>query len=384
VRVDVAELRQIADSLFTECARLEATVHELAGHEFNVNSTPQLRTVLYDELQLTPGRKTKTGYSTDAATLESLRDDHPIVEALLEYREAEKLRSTYGESLLTEVADDGRIHATFRQTVARTGRLSSERPNLHNIPVRTEGGRRFRRAFVPADGWRMVVADYDQIELRVLAHLSGDPGLREAFDTGSDIHRTVASGIYGVPADEVTREQRERAKMVSYGLAYGMEAFGLARRLSTGVEEASEIMGAYFGAFPDVRAYMEATVAEARVRGFTRTALGRKRPLPELNDRNYQRRQAAERQAMNAGIQGLAADIFKTALVRLDHALEEGGHEARLILQVHDEVIVEAPPAEEADVCRLTASALTGAAELSVPLEVSLKTGTSWDDAKGG
>ncbi len=305
VAVDAVELRRITDELIADTQRLEAALWELAGHEFNVNSTKQLRTVLYDELGLTPGRKTKTGFSTDAATLESLRDVHPIVETLLTYRELEKLRSTYGESLLAEVAQDGRIHASFRQTVARTGRLSSDRPNLHNIPVRTEAGKRFRRAFVPRAGCRFLVADYNQIELRVIAHLSGDPGLLEAFRSGTDIHQAVAAGVYGVPLDEVTHTQRERAKMVSYGLAYGMEAYGLSRRLSIGVDEANEIMTRYFGAFPEVRDYMDQTVAEARRVGYTRTALGRVRPLPELSDSNFRVRQAAERQAMNAGIQGL-------------------------------------------------------------------------------
>ncbi|HUZ10980.1 MAG TPA: DNA polymerase I [Acidimicrobiales bacterium] len=384
IGVDTGELRRIADELAADVKALESEIHRLVGHPFNVNSTPQLRTVLYDELGLTPGRKTKTGYSTDAATLESLRDAHPVVETLLRYREVEKLRSTYGEALLAEVAADGRIHASFRQTVARTGRLSSDRPNLHNIPVRTEGGRRFRRAFIPAEGFRFLVADYDQVELRVIAHLSGDPGLVEAFRTGADVHRAVASGVYGVPAEEVTRTQRERAKMVSYGLAYGMEAFGLARRLATGVDEANEIMSRYFDAFPQVKRYMEQTVAEARARGFTRTELGRKRPLPELADRNYRVRQAAERQAMNAGIQGLAADLFKAALVRLDGSLESGGLASRLVLQVHDEVIVEVAGGEDDTVAGLTESALIGAAELSVPLRVSMAWGDSWAAAKGG
>jgi DNA polymerase-1 len=384
IRVDAAELRRIADELVGECDRLEERIQEFAGHEFNVNSTPQLRTVLFEELGLPPGRKTKTGYSTDANTLEGLRGQHDIIGALLEYREVEKLRSTYGESLLAEVAEDGRIHASFRQTVARTGRLSSDRPNLHNIPVRTEAGRRFRRAFIPAEGMCFLVADYDQVELRVIAHLSGDPGLVEAFTTGADIHRTVAAGVYGVAPGEVTKAQRDRAKMVSYGLAYGMEAYGLSQRLATSVEEASEIVARYFGAFPQVRQYMEGTVAEARDRGFTRTELGRKRPLPELSDRNWRVRQAAERQAMNAGIQGLAADLFKTALVRLEAAFEAAHLESRLVLQVHDEVIIEGAPGEEQVVEELTARSLTAAAELSVPLEVSMAWGDSWDDAKGG
>jgi DNA polymerase I len=315
--------------------------------------------------------------------LETLRDSHPIVDRLLRYRELEKLRSTYGETLLAEVAPDGRIHASFRQTVARTGRLSSERPNLHNIPTRSDTGSQFRRAFVPAAGRRFLVADYDQVELRVIAHLSGDPGLVAAFTSGQDIHRAVASGVYGIRPEDVTKEQRDRAKMVSYGLAYGMEAFGLSRRLSIGVDEANDIMERYFQAFPRVRAYMLETVAEARDRGFTRTEMGRIRPLPDLMDRNYQRRTAAERQAMNAGIQGLAADLFKVALVKLDRALEQDRMQSRLVLQVHDEVLVEAVPDEEDAVASLTEDALTHAVVLRVPLEVTMAWGDSWA-VKGG
>ncbi len=383
IAVDRAVLVQLEATLRDETQGLEAKVHELAGHSFNVNSTQQLRTVLYDELGLTPGKKTKTGsYSTDAQTLESLREDHPIVDTLLRYRESEKLRSTYGEALLVEVAADSRIHATFRQTVARTGRLSSEHPNLHNIPVRTEGGRRFRGAFIPREGWKLLVADYDQIELRVIAHLSGDPGLVAAFSAGDDIHRAVAGGVYGVEPADVTHAQRERAKMVSYGLAYGMEAFGLSRRLGSSVEEAKEIMDRYFAAFPSVQSYMDAAVVAARIEGQTRTEMGRIRPLPELKDPNFRIRQAAERQAMNAGIQGLAADIFKLALIRLDHALTEANLEARLVLQVHDEVLVESPPQEAEQVEAIVRAALGGAGALRVPLELSLNWGDSWATAK--
>jgi DNA polymerase-1 len=383
IGIDRQELQGIADALKTSAATLQAKVTELAGHEFNVNSTPQLRTVLYDELGLTPGKKTKTGYSTDAQTLESLRDAHPIIPALLSYREVEKLRSTYGENLLAEVAADGRIHASFGQTVARTGRISSDRPNLHNIPVRSELGKQFRRAFVPAPGCTFLVADYDQVELRVIAHLSDDPGLIEAMTSGSDVHRVVAAGVYRVPLDEVTHTQREFSKMVSYGLAYGMEAYGLSQRLGVPVDEAAAIMDSYFGAFPRVKAYMDETVAEARDQGFTRTQFGRIRPLPDLNASNYRVRQTAERQAMNSGIQGLAADIFKLALVRLDRELETKKLASRLVLQVHDEVIVEVAPGEEAEVSRLTESALTGAANLKVPLTISMATGPSWAAAKG-
>ena len=383
IGIDRSELQAIADSLKASAATLQAEVQEHAGHEFNVNSTPQLRTVLYDELGLTPGKKTKTGFSTDAQTLESLRGHHPIIDALLSYREVEKLRSTYGESLLAEVAADGRIHASFGQTVARTGRISSDRPNLHNIPVRTELGKQFRRAFVPAEGCTFLVADYDQVELRCIAHLSEDPGLIDALTTGSDVHRTVAAGVYGIPPEEVTHTQREYSKMVSYGLAYGMEAYGLSQRLGVPVEEAAAIMESYFGAFPLVKQYMDHAVADAKIRGATRTMFGRIRPLPDLESSNYRVRQAAERQAMNAGIQGLAADIFKLALVRLDRDLEEQKLQSRLVLQVHDEVIVEVAKGEEHDVHRLTESALTGAADLRVPLTISVATGPSWAAAKG-
>ncbi|MGD0894826.1 MAG: DNA polymerase I [Acidimicrobiales bacterium] len=382
IAVDVARLRGINAELTEEAAKLEARLHGLAGEEFNVNSSTQLRTILYDKLKLTPQRKTKTGYSTDAATLEKLRDAHPIVETLLRYREVEKLRSTYGEGLLAEVAADGRIHASFNQTVARTGRLSSDRPNLHNIPVRTEDGRRIREAFVPAAGTEFLIADYNQIELRVIAHLTGDPGLVEEFAAGHDIHAATASRIYGVEPGDVTTAQRSKAKMVSYGLAYGMEAYGLSQRLGVGLDEAAEILGQYFTAFPAVRAYMERSVAEARARGYTATELGRRRYIPELVSDNHRIRQAAERQAMNAGIQGLAADIFKLALVRLDAALESGGQASRLVLQVHDEVLVEVPESEHDSAEAIVREAMEHAYPLRVPLAVHLSWGNTWAAAK--
>jgi len=382
VRVDADYLRGLVKALTDEVRELEGEIQELAGHPFTVNSTKQLRTVLFDELGLATQKKTKTGFSTDAASLEKLRGLHPVIDPLLRYREVEKLRSTYGESLLGEVAADGRIHASFNQTVARTGRLSSDRPNLHNIPIRTEEGRRIRRAFVPAAGYRFLVADYNQIELRVIAHLAQDPGLIHAFESGQDIHETTAARIFGVEPSAVTLGQRSKAKMVSYGLAYGMESFGLGQRLGIPTDEAAEILNAYFVAFPSVRAYMDRTVAEARDRGYTETLFGRRRQIPELSSSNYRLRQAGERQAMNAGIQGLAADIFKVALVRLDRGLEEQGRTSRLVLQVHDEVILEVAPAEEQAVSALTLEAMRGAADLSVPLEVNLSWGDSWADAK--
>jgi DNA polymerase-1 len=342
----------------------------------------KLREILFDRLGLTPQKKTKTGFSTDAASLEKLRGQHPIIEHLLSYREVEKLRSTYGEGLLAEVAADGRIHATFNQTVARTGRLSSDAPNLHNIPVRSEIGRAFRKAFVPAEGYRLLIADYNQIELRCIAHLAEDPGLIYAFESGQDIHTATAARIFSVEPGAVNVEQRSKAKMVSYGLAYGMEAYGLGQRLNIPTEDAAVILNAYFTAFPNVRDYMDGTVKEARTRGYTETLFGRRRPIPELSNANYRVRQAGERQAMNAGIQGLAADIFKVALVRLDQALEAAGYASRIILQVHDEVLVEVPEAEREAVGKLTVDTMRHAAELRVPLEVNTAFGRTWADAK--
>ena len=382
VGVDVKELTRMRDHLVGEVQRLEAAIHGIAGREFNVNSTKQLREVLFDELGLTPQKKTKTGYSTDAASLEKIRDQHEVVGLLLEYREVEKLRSTYGKGLLEVTDPDGRIRATFNQTVARTGRLSSEFPNLHNIPVRTPLGREFRKAFVPQSGYDFLVADYNQIELRVIAHLAEDPGLIEAFEEGQDIHNATAASIFGVDLEEVSVEQRSRAKMVSYGLAYGMEAYGLGQRLGIDTSEASEILDAYFAAFPAVRSFMDDVVKKTKEVGYTETIFGRRRPIPDLAASNFRVRQAAERQAMNAPIQGLAADIFKIALVGIDRSLNEMEAQSRLVLQVHDEVILEVHPDEYQDVQQMTVAQMSGAADLRVPLEVNLATGPTWAQAK--
>ncbi len=383
VAVDRGELERLRDRLVADVERHRAAIVAAAGRDFNVNSTLQLREVLFDELGLTPQKKTKTGFSTDAASLEKLAGQHPIIEHLLAYREVEKLRSTYGDGLLQEVGPDHRIHATFNQTVARTGRLSSDQPNLHNIPVRSELGREFRRAFVPAAGCELLVADYNQIELRCIAHLAEDPGLIDSFESRRDIHTETAARIFTVEPGDVTVEMRSKAKMVSYGLAYGMEAYGLGQRLNIPTEEAAEILDAYFVAFPAVKAYMERVVAEARERGYTETLFGRRRQIPELASSNFRIRQAGERQAMNAGIQGLAADIFKVALVRLDERLVTDGLDSRLILQVHDEVLLEVPPAEVERAGELVVEVMAGAAELCVPLEVNLAVGPSWAAAKG-
>ncbi|MFT3855391.1 MAG: DNA polymerase I [Ilumatobacteraceae bacterium] len=383
IAVDIDELRRLNERLTAEVERLGAELVRVAGRPFNLNSPVQLREILYTERQLAPSKKTKTGFSTDAATLEKLRDQWPeFIEPLLQYREVEKLRGTYGTGLIAEVAPDGRIHATFNQTVARTGRLSSDQPNLHNIPVRREEGRQFRRVFVPAPGNVLLVADYNQIELRCIAHLAADPGLIEAFTSGTDIHNATASRVFGVEPGDVTLDQRSKAKMVSYGLAYGMEAYGLSQRLNIPVDEAAQILDAYFQAFPNVKAYMDQTVVEARMRGYTETLFGRRRPIPELSNSNFRIRQAGERQAMNAGIQGLAADIFKVALVRVDQALVDAGVDSRLVLQVHDEVLVEVPEAERERVGPLVIDLMRHAAELDVPLEVNVAWGHTWADAK--
>lgn len=384
IGVDRAVLQEIRDRLTQETQSITEHLYEIAGKTFNVNSPTQLREILFTERGLAPGKKTKTGFSTDAATLEKIHDQWPeFIGPLLRYREVEKLRSTYAEGLLHEVQEDDRIHATFHQAVARTGRLTSDKPNLHNIPVRSDEGRVFRTAFVAPKGAQFLVADYNQIELRCIAHLSSDPGLVSAFEAGEDIHRATAARVFGVDPGKVTHDQRSKAKMVSYGLAYGMEAYGLSQRLAIGVDEASEILNAYFAAFPRVKNYMDDAVKLARETGYTETLFGRRRPIEELRSDNFRVRQAGERQAMNAAIQGLAADIFKIALVRIDTLLDEGNFASRIVLQVHDEVIVEVPDKEVDRVGPLVLNAMTGAASLSVPLEVNAAWGRSWADAKG-
>ena len=383
VLVDKQQLTTINDHLVRETKRLTVVLHELAGKSFNLNSPTQLRQILYEDKKLSPGKKTKTGFSTDAATLEKIRDQWPeFIDQLLEYREFEKLRGTYGQGLLDAIQVDGRIHATFNQTVARTGRLSSDAPNLHNIPIRSEEGKVFRTAFVPREGCVFMVADYNQIELRCIAHLADDPGLIDAFNRGIDIHSATAARVFGVEPSSVTSDMRSQAKMISYGLAYGMEAFGLSQRLGVGVGEASEILDAYFAAFPNVKQYMDDTIEEARTKGYTETLFGRRRQIPELNNPNFRIRQAGERQAMNAGIQGLAADIFKIALVRIDAAIAKAKLKSTVILQVHDEVIVECPVAERDKVNEIVLHEMKNAAALKVPLEVNAAWGDSWASAK--
>jgi DNA polymerase-1 len=385
IAVDRGALEALEASLGSRSSALVKVLHSLAGREFNVNSTKQLKEILFEERGLTGGRKTKAtkGYSTDAASLEKIRDEWPeFIDALMEYREIEKLRATYALGLLHSIAVDGRIHASFNQTVARTGRLSSDQPNLHNIPIRNESGKVFREVFVPAPKCEFMVADYNQIELRCIAHLAQDPGLLSAFNAGVDIHRATAAQVFGVALEDVSGEQRSKAKMVSYGLAYGMEAYGLGQRLGIDVGEAKIILDAYFAAFPRVKQYMDNAVAIASRDGYTTTLFGRRRQIEGIHSPIRQVQAAAARMAMNAGIQGLAADIFKIALVTIDQNLEAEGLASRLVLQVHDEVIVEVAEGEHDRVEALVLRAMQNAAHLDVPLVVNAAWGASWAAAK--
>ena len=382
IRLDREFLSTLSAELNKECDRLMRAIWAHAGEEFNVNSTPQMRVVLFDKLGLTPVKKTKTGPSTDADSLQKMIGDHPIVADLLHYREVEKLRSTYADALPPLIADDGRVHATFKQTDTTTGRISSEAPNLQNIPVRTAEGREFRRAFIADEGFGLLTADYSQIELRVLAHLAEDPGLVDAFDRGVDIHTATAAKVFHKDEAEVNAEDRRFAKVVNYGLAYGMEAYGLSQRMDVAVEEAREILDDYFEAFPNVAAFMEQTVQEAKQRGYTTTIFGRRRQIAELSSDNFRIRQMGERMAQNAPIQGSAADIFKLAMIDVDAALDAGGFETRMLLTVHDELVFEVPVDERERVEPVLREVMESVTELNVPLVVDIGFGPNWATAK--
>ena len=385
VRLDAEYLAEMAETVRDRMATLKAEVFTHAGREFNLNSPPQLRQILYDELGLTPGKKTPKGeLSTDASVLEKLRDAHPIVDGLLSWRELDKLNSTYLESLPRLVDPlDGRVHTTFNQAVAATGRLSSSNPNLQNIPVRSEIGRQIRRAFVPGEpGQVILVADYSQIELRVLAHLSGDEGLREAFERGDDIHAATAAAVFDLPIEHVDGELRRRAKAVNYGLAYGMNAWGLAQRLDITPDEAQEIMDGYFAGFPKIKQYLHAQVDRARLDGFTETLLGRRRYIPELTSGNRRLQALGERQALNAPIQGSASDVFKMAMIGVDQALREHRElDCHMLLTVHDELVFEVPEAHVEQATTLVRQGMEHAVELDVPLRADIGWGPTWADA---
>jgi DNA polymerase-1 len=375
IGVDRAYLEEMGAELREKIAAVETRLHELAGEPFNVNSTDQLRAILFDQLELPILKKTSTGKpSTDASVLKKL--DHPLVTALLEYRELEKLRSTYVDGYLPLIDPDGRIRTRFNQMAATTGRLSSDSPNLQNIPVRSESGRTVRRAFIAGDGNEFLVADYSQIELRVLAHMSGDPFLIEAFQAGLDIHRATAARVWGVSTEDVNSEQRRRAKMINFGLLYGMEAFGLADRLGISRDEAREHIDAYFNQFHDVKEYMQSVVTTARNQGYTTTLFGRRRYLPELKSDNFRIRQMGERMALNAPVQGTAADIIKAAMIELDATLRDEKLATTLLLQIHDELILEVPDDEKVVAEKLVVETMEGVAGLDVPLTVDVGWGS--------
>jgi DNA polymerase-1 len=383
VGVDTGVLAGLAEETRGRLAELRERVFAEADTEFNIDSPKQLGEVLFDKMGLPRSKRTKTGYSTDASVLSALAPDFPIAQLIMDYRELAKLTSTYIEALPRLIAEDGRLHTTFNQTVAATGRLSSSNPNLQNIPVRTEFGRRIRAAFVPAEpGHLMVGADYSQIELRILAHLSGDEGLIEAFTSGEDFHAATAARVFSVPVGEVDTGQRSRAKAVNFGIVYGQSAHGLADSLRIGRAEAQEMIDRYYAAYPRVRAFLDETVAEAHRTGVAVTMFGRKRRIPELKSSNYNLRSFGERTAMNHPMQGSAADIMKLAMIEVDRRLREEAFASRLVLQVHDELVFEAPPAEVERLSTLAREAMSGVTDLSVPLLVDVSSGPNWAAAK--
>ena len=383
VAVSVPALSDLESYFATHVATAAKAAFEVIGTEINLGSPKQLQVVLFEQLSMPKTKRTKTGWTTDAEALTELyaKTEHPFLLHLLRHRDASRLRQTV-EGLLKSVSDDGRIHTTYQQTIAATGRLSSVDPNLQNIPIRTEEGRRIRETFVVGQGYEcLLTADYSQIEMRIMAHLSGDQGLIEAFKSGEDLHRFVGSRVFGVPPGEVTAQMRSKIKAMSYGLAYGLSAFGLSRQLSIGVDEARSLMEEYFERFGGVRDYLHGIVDEARKSGYTETLLGRRRYLPDLASDNRQRREMAERMALNAPIQGSAADLIKVAMLSVDRDLTQAGLGSRLLLQVHDELVLEVLPGEREQVDRLVRRAMSEAADLAVPLEVSVGVGASWHEA---
>ncbi|HKV46224.1 MAG TPA: DNA polymerase I [bacterium] len=384
IRVDRELLATLSRQFAIDLSRLEKEIHAAAGTDFNIASTPQLRTVLFEKLQLPVLKKTKTGASTDYEVLEQLAAmGHEVPRLLIEYRELSKLKSTYVDSLPLNInSETGRIHTSFNQTGAATGRLSSSDPNLQNIPIRTERGEAIRRAFIASPGCVLLTADYSQIELRLLAHLSGDPLLVEAFERGGDIHRQTAAVIFGVPDQGVTSEMRARAKTINFGTIYGQGPFALARMLSISQDEAKRFIAEYFQRFAGVRAWLDRTVAEARQRGYTETIFKRRRYIPELKDKNFNMRAFGERTATNSPLQGSAADLIKVAMIRIAAGLAERKLETRMLLQVHDELVFEVPERERETAAALVKQEMEGAARLRVPLVVSVGAGPNWVDAK--
>ncbi len=382
VEVKKDELKEYGDKLVGRIDTLESEIYDLTGEKFNINSPKQLGVILFEKLQLPHGKKTKTGYSTSADVLEKLAPEHEVVAKILEYRQLTKLKSTYADGLAVYIREDGRIHGTFNQTITATGRISSTEPNLQNIPVRMELGREIRKVFVPKSGCVFVDADYSQIELRILAHMSGDESLINAYNQAQDIHRITASQVFGIPLEEVTSAQRSNAKAVNFGIVYGISAFGLSEDLSISRKEALEYINHYFETYPKVKSFLDKQVEDAKNKGYVVTEFGRRRPIPEISSSNFMQRSFGERIAMNSPIQGTAADIMKIAMLRVDKRLHKEGLAARIILQVHDELLVEVPENEVPMVEAILEEEMKAAADMKVVLEVGISTGRSWYETK--
>lgn len=382
IRVNKEALKEYGDQLEVGIKSLEKRIYDLVGESFNINSPKQLGVILFEKLRLPNAKKTKTGYSTAADVLEKLQDEHPVIPMILEYRQLTKLKSTYADGLAGYIREDGRIHGKFNQTIAATGRISSTDPNLQNIPIRMELGRKIRKVFIPEEDYVFLDADYSQIELRVLAHMSGDEKLINAYKEAKDIHRITASEVFHTPFEEVTPQQRSNAKAVNFGIIYGISSFGLGQGLNITRKEAERFIEKYFETYPKIKEYLDGLVAQAKKEGYSTTLFGRRRPIPELGSSNYMQRSFGERVAMNSPIQGTAADIIKIAMNRVNRRLKEGNMRSRLILQVHDELLVEAHKDEAEEVKKILVEEMQGAARLEVPLEVEVKSGNNWYEAK--
>lgn len=382
IRVNKEALKEYGDQLEVGINNLEKQIYELVGEPFNINSPKQLGVILFEKLRLPFAKKTKTGYSTSADVLEKLRGEHPIIPMILEYRQLTKLKSTYADGLAVYIQEDGRIHGKFNQTIAATGRISSTDPNLQNIPVRMELGRKIRKVFIPEEDYVFLDADYSQIELRVLAHMSGDDQLIKAYREAKDIHRITASEVFHTPFEEVTPLQRSNAKAVNFGIIYGISSFGLGQDLNITRKEAERFIEKYFQTFPKIKEYLDRLVAQAKKEGYSTTLFGRRRPIPELSSSNFMQRSFGERVAMNSPIQGTAADIIKIAMNRVNKRLKDNNMRSRLILQVHDELLVEAHKDEAEVVKKIMTEEMQGAANLDVPLETEVKAGNNWYEVK--
>ena len=382
IRVERQELKEYGEQLVDKIDELEKSIYALAGEEFNINSPKQLGVILFEKLQLPFAKKTKTGYSTNVDILEKLVPDYPIAAQILEYRQLTKLKSTYADGLAVYIGEDERIHGIFNQTVTATGRLSSTEPNLQNIPIRMPLGRAIRKVFVPEEGYTFVDADYSQIELRVLAHLSQDENLINAYHQEQDIHAITASEVFDTPLDQVTPLQRRNAKAVNFGIVYGISAFGLSEDLKISRKEAATYIDKYFATYPKVKKFLDGMVAHAKEEGYVKTMFERIRPIPELKSSNFMQRSFGERVAMNSPIQGTAADIIKIAMIRVNMRMKKANMKSRLILQIHDELLIEAAVEEKEQVKEILKEEMMGACDLSVPLEIDIEEGNSWFDAK--